>query len=56
MLIEQIIPAIQSLFPNDFDHVCFQQHGAPAHFGLKVRKLRDKTFPDRWIKKHGIIE
>jgi len=38
MLIEQIIPAIQNLFPNDFDHVWFQQDGAPVHFGLRVRR------------------
>jgi len=33
MLIERIIPAIQNLFPNDFDCVWFQQDEAPAHFG-----------------------
>ncbi|EFN70486.1 hypothetical protein EAG_00013, partial [Camponotus floridanus] len=37
MLIHQIIPAIRNLFPNDFDRVWFQQDGAPAHFGLRVR-------------------
>jgi len=45
MLIKQIIPAIRNLFSNDFDRVWFQQD--PAHFGLRVRKLLDETFPNR---------
>jgi len=42
MLIEQIIPAIRNLFPNDFDRVWFQQDGTPAHFGLRIRMLLDE--------------
>jgi len=46
MLIEQIIPVIQNLFPNNFNCVWFQQDGVLAHFGLRVRRLLDKTFPN----------
>jgi len=50
MLTEQIIPAIRNLFPNNFDCIWFQQDGVQAHFGLRVRKLLDRTFPNRWIE------
>jgi len=56
MLVEQIIPAIQNIFPNNFDRVWFQQDRAPAHFGLRVRRLLDETFPNRWIGRRGTIE
>jgi len=51
MLVEQIISAV---FLNDFDHVWFQQDG--AHFGLRVRRLLDETFPNRWIERCETIE
>jgi len=56
MLIEQIIPAIRNLFSNDFDRVWFQQDGVPAHFGLRVQRLLDETFANRWIGRRGTIE
>jgi len=56
MLVEQIIPAIRNIFPNNFDRVWFQQDGAPAHFGLRVRRLLDEIFPNRWIGRRGTIE
>jgi len=48
-LTEQIILAIRNIFLNDFDRMWFQQDGAPAQFGgLKVRRLLDETFPNKW--------
>jgi len=52
-LIEQIIPAILNLFPNDFDREWFQQDEAPAHFGLTVQSLLDETFSNRWIGRNN---
>lgn len=34
----------------------FQQDGAPAHFGLRVQRLLDEIFPNRWIGRRGTIE
>lgn len=57
MLIRQIIPAIKNLYPNDvFNQLWFQQDGAPAHFALRVRRVLDANFPNRWIGRRGTIE
>ncbi|KYN21601.1 hypothetical protein ALC57_06024, partial [Trachymyrmex cornetzi] len=46
MLIQQIIPAIRNLYPNDeFNQLWFQHDGAPAHFALRVRRVLDEYFP-----------
>lgn len=57
MLIQQIIPAIRNLYPNDeFNQLWFQHDGAPAHFALRVRRVLDENFPHRWIGRRGTIE
>ena len=32
----------------------FQQDGAPPHWGSRVRRFLDATFPNRWIGRDGL--
>lgn len=56
MLRDQIIPAIRNLTGGNLDEIYFQQDGAPAHYGIHVRRYLDATFHDRWIGRRGTIE
>jgi len=47
-LVDQIIPAIQNTFPNNFEEIWFQHDGALAHF-VGLRRILNETFPLRWI-------
>lgn len=49
LLVDQIIPAIRNIFPNNFEEIWFQHDEAPAHFGLGPRQILNETFPLRWI-------
>jgi len=39
LLVDQIIPAIQNTFPNNFEEIWFQHDGAIAHFGVGPRRI-----------------
>lgn len=56
LLNNHIIPAIRNIVGIAFDHVWFQQDGAPCHFGLNVRALLNNIFPHKWIGRRGAIE
>lgn len=57
LLLSQIVPAIQDLFPGElFDDVWFQQDGAPAHYTLIVREFLNETFGERWIGRGVTLE
>lgn len=56
LLQTNIIPAVQDIAGPDFHEVWFQQDGAPAHFGVRVRELLDRVFPNRWIGRRGELE
>ncbi|EZA55652.1 hypothetical protein X777_04294 [Ooceraea biroi] len=47
LLVDQIIPAIQNIFPNNFDHIWFQHDGAPPHFGAGSCRLLNEVFSRR---------
>lgn len=49
LLLDQIIPAIRNIFPNNFEEIWFQQNGAPPHFGVGPRKILNQIFTRRWI-------
>lgn len=55
LLEQQIVPAIR-LASDNFDHVWFQQDGAPPHYGRNVRAFLNGMFPNRWIGRRGEIE
>lgn len=56
LLRNEIVPAIQALDGYEFESIWFQQDGAPAHYGINVRRFLDETFHGRWIGRRGIIE
>ncbi|GBO32060.1 hypothetical protein AVEN_164616-1 [Araneus ventricosus] len=45
------IPQMKHLQPNDI----FQQDGASPHWGTDVRAFLDTTFPNRWMRRGGLI-
>jgi len=47
LLVDQIIPAIQNTFPNNFEEIWFQRDGALAHFGVGQRRILNEIFPLR---------
>lgn len=55
LLRDSVLPALQNLY-GDYQHVWFQQDGAPPHFGLQVRLFLNNVFPHRWIGRRGEIE
>lgn len=56
MLEDQILPEIINRRGHNLQSTWFQQDGAPAHFGINVRRFLDATFPNRWIGRRGAIE
>lgn len=54
LLLTEIVPAIQNVFPEEFDEVWFQQDSAPPHYSVIVRNYLNGTFPDRWIGR-GVV-
>jgi hypothetical protein len=62
LLQEDLIPALAALFPNLLDpdlpdeRIWYQQHGAPPHYTVIVRRYLDEVFPNRWIGRRGQIE
>jgi len=53
LLVDQINPGIQNTFPNNFKEIWFQHDGAPAHFGVELRRILNETFPLRWIRRRN---
>jgi hypothetical protein len=51
LLTEYVAPEPHDLQPT----FIFQQDGAPAHWGLHVRRSLNETFPDQWIGRSGPI-
>ncbi|XP_071579661.1 uncharacterized protein [Temnothorax nylanderi] len=49
LLVDEISPAIQNIFPNNFEQIWFQHNGALPHFGAGPRRILNKVFPQRWI-------
>lgn len=62
LLREQIVPALNHLFPNQTnrerpsDEIWYQQDGAPPHYGVDVRQYLNEIFPQRWVGRRGHIE
>lgn len=56
LLRNEIVPTLRNLFGVNFNQLWFQQDGAPAHFGVNVRRYLDAIFPGRWIGRRGRIE
>lgn len=56
LLRDQIIPRIREIAGDNFDETWFQQDGAAAHYGRRVRAYLDGQFPQRWIGRRGAIE
>jgi len=56
LLRDQVVPAIENLYPDNIQDVWFQQDGAPPHFALVVRQYLHEAFTDRWIGRRGAIE
>ena len=50
MLEEYALPILQRM-----PRILFQQDGAPPHWGLRVRALLDREFPNKWIGRGGPI-
>ena len=53
MLNEDVLPVISQW--EEFEHLTFQQDGAPPHYARTVRNFLDETFPE-WIGRRGTIE
>jgi hypothetical protein len=53
MLTEQVMPVVSRW--EDFDHLTWQQDGAPSHYAHNVRNFLNETFSD-WIGRRGTIE
>ncbi|EZA54501.1 hypothetical protein X777_05480 [Ooceraea biroi] len=49
LLVDQIIPAIQNIFPNNFEQIWFQYDGASPHFSAGSRRILNEVVPRRWI-------
>lgn len=56
LLRNRIIPRIQNVVGDAFEHVWFQHDGTPAHFALNVRNFLNETFVGQWIDRRGAIE
>lgn len=56
MLRNQIVPAIIAKVGENFEHIWFQQDGAPPHYSRNVRRYLNTVFIERWIGRRGTIE
>ena len=56
LLKNQIVPRIRVITGDNFQNIWFQQDGAAADYGRKVRAYLDTQFPHRWIGRRGEIE
>ncbi|PZR19586.1 MAG: hypothetical protein DI538_31030, partial [Azospira oryzae] len=54
MLTDQAIPALRN-WPN-FRRLVFQHDRAPAHFSRRIRRLLDRTFPNRWMGRDSPVD
>ncbi|EZA62853.1 hypothetical protein X777_01170 [Ooceraea biroi] len=51
LLVDQIIPVIQNIVPNNSEQIWFQHDGAPPHFGAGPRRILNRSFPTKVDRK-----
>ncbi|EZA55677.1 hypothetical protein X777_04186 [Ooceraea biroi] len=54
LLVDEIIPAIQNIFPNNLQQIWFQHDGAPPHFGAGPRRIFKEIHSRRTLTKSGV--
>lgn len=56
LLQNQVGPELTEVMEDAGTEIIFQQDGAPAHYGIAVRRYLNDTFEDSWIGRGGTIE
>jgi hypothetical protein len=51
---KEIVPAIES--QTNLRKMFYMHDGALAHYAQSIRDFLDRTFPNRWIDRHGPID